>query len=84
MDEIKVLVDRYKITDGKNHIYVMANRNRLIITPGDSVTKQTFNFTSSKSERVKSIANLMLKAVEVAEDLATSGGDNYVSSDYQE
>ena len=80
MDEIRVLVDRYKITDGKNHIYVMANKNRLVITPGDSITKQTFNFTLSKSDRVKSIACLMIKAAE----LFDMGGMNDVSSDHQE
>ncbi|HUV84920.1 MAG TPA: hypothetical protein VMV86_04375, partial [Methanosarcinales archaeon] len=65
MDKIDVTVDRYKITDGKNRIYLVVNRNKVMITPGNSLTKQTFNFTLSTVETVRAIANLMLKAADV-------------------
>jgi hypothetical protein len=67
MGEIQVIVDRYKITDGRNSIYMTLAGEKLAITPGDRVEKQTFNFCLSDKETVRSIANLMLTAVDVAE-----------------
>ena len=77
MNDIEVTVDRYKISNGKHRIFLVVNRDKLMITPGDSQTKQTFNFTLSTIETVRSIANLMLKAADVAEKDFENVLDNY-------
>lgn len=68
MDNIIVSVERYKISDGRNTIFMShCGANKIMITPGDKPEKNTFNFTLSKPETITAIANLMLKAVDVAE-----------------